>query len=568
MANYELIVNSTTNEVVITESGSIIVEVSTGKTGPAGATGAPGETVLEGLTDINIGSPISNNEILQYNSSSGKWENTSLPAGLDLGSPIGSVISHTSLQDIGTLTHSQLELSLDSKLAGSPTPLYTVSATDVGLGNVDNTSDLNKPISTATQNALDLKLDGSPLPLYSFTETNDLTASVTWDNVPDANITQSSVHQHLGSPIGSVISHTNLQNIGTNSHSDIDNHISNTSNPHSVTATQVGLGNVDNTSDLNKPISTATQTALDNKLSGSPLPSYPGHTHLEADITDLGSYLTDITGETLESLSNVSDGSPNASDGDVLTYNTTKSKWEPQPNSSGVSDHGALTGLSDDDHTQYALIDGSRDFTNTITVVTSIPTLVLRSSSSYPGVVSFKDGVTTTSSITGGGIAKAVTIVTDESGDLHSFLFEADGTFSVAPGAGNYEDLVTSDDDIPNKKYVDDEISSAIVGEISFNTQTGTSYECVIGDANDMITMNNASANTVTIPANASVSYPVGTQLHFQQLGAGQTTVAITSDTLNVNSNLTLKLNGQYAVATALKMTSTTWTLFGNLEGA
>lgn len=43
-------------------------------------------------------------------------------------------------------------------------------------------------------------------------------------------------------------------------------HISDNSNPHNVTKTQIGLGNVDNTSDLNKPISTATQTALDGKV--------------------------------------------------------------------------------------------------------------------------------------------------------------------------------------------------------------------------------------------------------------------------------------------------------------
>ena len=42
-------------------------------------------------------------------------------------------------------------------------------------------------------------------------------------------------------------------------------HTRNTSNPHGVTADQVGLGNVDNTSDLDKPISTATQAALDLK---------------------------------------------------------------------------------------------------------------------------------------------------------------------------------------------------------------------------------------------------------------------------------------------------------------
>ena len=43
-------------------------------------------------------------------------------------------------------------------------------------------------------------------------------------------------------------------------------HISDTDNPHSVTKAQVGLGNVDNTSDANKPISSATQTALDRKV--------------------------------------------------------------------------------------------------------------------------------------------------------------------------------------------------------------------------------------------------------------------------------------------------------------
>lgn len=63
--------------------------------------------------------------------------------------------------------------------------------------------------------------------------------------------------------------HTLLTNIGTNTHSQIDSHIGSTSNPHSVTKTQVGLGNVDNTSDAEKPISTLTQTALNLKLDAS-----------------------------------------------------------------------------------------------------------------------------------------------------------------------------------------------------------------------------------------------------------------------------------------------------------
>ena len=75
---------------------------------------------------------------------------------------------------------------------------------------------------------------------------------------------------------GSPYDNTNLSNalnglqgqITTNKDT-MDSHIADTNNPHSVTKAQVGLGNVDNTSDLNKPISTATQTALDLKADKS-----------------------------------------------------------------------------------------------------------------------------------------------------------------------------------------------------------------------------------------------------------------------------------------------------------
>lgn len=49
----------------------------------------------------------------------------------------------------------------------------------------------------------------------------------------------------------------------------IQKHINNKSNPHEVTKDQVGLGNVDNTSDANKPISNATRTALNGKFSAT-----------------------------------------------------------------------------------------------------------------------------------------------------------------------------------------------------------------------------------------------------------------------------------------------------------
>lgn len=58
------------------------------------------------------------------------------------------------------------------------------------------------------------------------------------------------------------------------------------------TANEIGLGNVDNTADADKPISTATQTALDGK-------SDTGHTHTVSDITDMPAYLTQETDPTV-----------------------------------------------------------------------------------------------------------------------------------------------------------------------------------------------------------------------------------------------------------------------------
>ena len=138
----------------------------------------------------------------------------------------------------------------------SPTFTGTVSgitSTMVGLGNVDNTTDANKPVSTATQTALDLK---APKADPTFTGT---VSGVTKTHVGLGNVDNTS---DASKPV-STATQTALD-LKANLESPTF-----TGTISGITATMVGLGNVDNTSDANKPVSTATQTALDLKVDES-----------------------------------------------------------------------------------------------------------------------------------------------------------------------------------------------------------------------------------------------------------------------------------------------------------
>ena len=79
-----------------------------------------------------------------------------------------------------------------------------------------------------------------------------------------------------GGDKGRVFVGTGTENIGLAKKIEVvavdtkaDTHIARVDNPHAVTKAQVGLGNVDNTSDINKPISTATQNALNLKANAA-----------------------------------------------------------------------------------------------------------------------------------------------------------------------------------------------------------------------------------------------------------------------------------------------------------
>lgn len=126
---------------------------------------------------------------------------------------------------------------------------HNVTKQQIGLGNVDNTSDMNKPISTAVQQALDDKV--------SFEPGKGLVDLKAAENIAAVDERMNSFEESLNLEIARATA------AELNAHSALSEHKTDNTNPHGVTAEQVGLGNVDNTSDLDKPVSTATQEALD-----------------------------------------------------------------------------------------------------------------------------------------------------------------------------------------------------------------------------------------------------------------------------------------------------------------
>ncbi len=127
--------------------------------------------------------------------------------------------------------------------------------------------------------------------------------------------------------------------------------------------------------------------------------------------------------------------------------------------------------------------------------------------------------------------------------------------------AGNGRVLVTLDG--PNREVLLD-LDMGVVRRDINNDQSGTSYTLVLTDAGKTIWMSNAAANTMNIPTNASVAFPVGTTLLVLMEGAGTTTVqAAGGVTLNGVTAGGATINGQYQVVSLVKRGTDAWVMFG-----
>lgn len=141
------------------------------------------------------------------------------------------------------------------------------------------------------------------------------------------------------------------------------------------------------------------------------------------------------------------------------------------------------------------------------------------------------------------------------------------GTVTVSIDTSITADLTTAQT-LTNKTLTTPTLNDPKIN-LAFDAETA-SYTAVLANNGQVVTMNNASANTFSIPTNASVAFPIGTQINVLQIGAGQTTIqAVTSGTTTIQSTgataAAPKLRVRYSAATCLKAGTDLWYVFGDI---
>lgn len=96
---------------------------------------------------------------------------------------------------------------------------------------------------------------------------------------------------------------------------------------------------------------------------------------------------------------------------------------------------------------------------------------------------------------------------------------------------------------------------------VTTNAQTGTTYTLAIGDVSQIVEMSNVSANTVTVPLNSSVAFPIGAVISVMQTNTGTTTIAAASG-VTINADVSLILS-RWSMVTLIKRGTDSWSVQG-----
>lgn len=151
----------------------------------------------------------------------------------------------------------------------------------------------------------------------------------------------------------------------------------------------------------------------------------------------------------------------------------------------------------------------------------------------------------------------------------------SDGDFATLAGSETLTNKTLTSPTISGATLTTSTLTSPTINDgklnLTLNAQTGTTYTFVLADNGKLVTASNGSAQTYSIPTNASVAFPTGTQINVLQIGTGQVTInAVTSGTTTITSTgstaASPKLRAQYSAATCIKTGTDTWTVVGDIS--
>lgn len=159
------------------------------------------------------------------------------------------------------------------------------------------------------------------------------------------------------------------------------------------------------------------------------------------------------------------------------------------------------------------------------------------------------------------GTAGTVTSITAGTG-LSGGTITSTGTIAI--------DTATTVD-VSTAQTLTNKTLTAPIINLALNAQTGTTYTFALTDNGKLVTASNASAQTYSIPTNATTAFPTGTQINIIQIGAGQVTIqAASSGTTTVSSTgataTAPKLRTQYSSATLIKASTDLWYVVGDIS--
>jgi hypothetical protein len=355
-----------------------------------------------------------------------------------------------------------------------------------------------------------------------------------------------------------------------------------------ITSTLVGLGNVDNTSDSDKPISTATQSALDLKaeLSGATFtgavtlsgdPTQAMHASTKAYVDNVSSGILAKPSVIAATTANLNSTYDNGSSGVGATLTSTTNVAFPLIDGVSVTTINGQRGVLVKNQTN-SFENGRYNLTtqgdeNTPWVLTRCG--LCDQANEIPGAYVF----VTDGSVNGQtGWVQHVddpgtfTVGTD---DIDVFQFAGAGSITAGTNievSGNEVSVVDS----PVFAEVVDVSSSGIQFEDGIQTKVGVpsqtsfvyktdSYTLDSLDlADNIIEIDSTSATTITIPLDSSVNYPVGTSIDILQTNTGQVTVAATGG-VTINGTPGFKLRTRWSSATILKRAENSWIVYGDL---